>query len=465
MKSLEPLLLIPLLLACGAVAAQGAQHMATLPFGGERIVKGAPYCADAVHEQVQWLADPQGGAPNRMATQRTTRLCRDGEGRTRQELERGGRKVVYLRDPGAHESWILDPERKTVRPAGFGAWVDDGAIREHGERMREYAERMREWARGVAERVRTAPPAPPSPATPPTPPTPPVPPTPAVITFGPGGERDFDVRVMRLDGGAGDMPPAPMSWSLRAFSPRGPGATSPLPSKELEGLRVNGERTSWTIEAGKVGNDRPIVMFREVWTAPELMLTVASRDFDPRSGEVNYRLQNVKRGEPDAALMRVPADYAHPRRAYNGEPMSGSSSLFGCGLGFGSNAPPYRRREPPPRPSPLEGEGGSQICKLPATARSSVAVAAQSTRRISAQSARSASAICSIGSVPAIVPITGGGSALCARAGQFRLASRLSFIVSLPVCAAGCAATPPDGTLRSVRTGALRGRYGGVKAK
>lgn len=37
-----------------------------------------------------------------------------------------------------------------------------------------------------------------------------------------------------------------------------------------------------------------------------------TRDFDPRSGEVNYRLRNIRRGEPDAALMRPPADYSQP---------------------------------------------------------------------------------------------------------------------------------------------------------
>jgi hypothetical protein len=36
---------------------------------------------------------------------------------------------------------------------------------------------------------------------------------------------------------------------------------------------------------------------------------VQSREFDPRSGEVSYRLGKVKRGEPDAALMKVPPDY------------------------------------------------------------------------------------------------------------------------------------------------------------
>ena len=93
------------------------------------------------------------------------------------------------------------------------------------------------------------------------------------------------------------------------LAPRGPGVSTSLGSKELEGVRVNGERTTWTIEAGKLGNEKPIVITREVWTSPELMLTVYSRDFDPRSAEVVYRLSKLKRGEPDAALMRVPADY------------------------------------------------------------------------------------------------------------------------------------------------------------
>ncbi len=331
--------LIPLLIGCGAAAAQtsaaetsparslkgidvqqmtqeiagNALHHASLQVGGERIVKGAPYCAEAVHEQVQWLADPNGGAPNRVSNKQTTRLCRDGEGRTHQEVERGGRKLVHLRDPLARENWTLDPERKTARASGLASWPDDSA-------MREYAERMREWARGVAERVRAGSGATPAlPAAPATPPTPPSPPSPAVITFGPGGEREFDVRVMRFDGGMADLPPPPMNWSLRSLQPRGPGVTTPLPAKEIEGLRVNGERTSWTIEAGKVGNDKPIQIFREVWTSPELMLTVMSRDFDPRSAEVVYRLQNLKRGEPDAALMRVPPDYSTPRRAERGE--------------------------------------------------------------------------------------------------------------------------------------------------
>ena len=103
----------------------------------------------------------------------------------------------------------------------------------------------------------------------------------------------------------------PPGMALRAGSlaPRGPGVLTALGSKDIEGLRAGGERTTWTIEAGKLGNEKPIVITREIWRSPDLLLTVQSSDFDPRSGETRYRLTNVKRGEPDAALMQVPADY------------------------------------------------------------------------------------------------------------------------------------------------------------
>jgi len=284
--------------------------------GQERVVKGAPYCADAVHETVQWLPDAAGGAPNRIVHQQSTRLCRDGEGRTRQEVDRQGRKLVYLRDPVARDSWLLDPAAKTARR--LGSTVHAGVLSFDSAAWREYTERLREWGRDFGQRwAATAPTAPTAP-TPPTPPMPPTPPTPAVVAK---GEREM--HVIRIDPGSVPVPPAPLaelapfahavppavSWRASGFAPRGAGVLSPLGSKDIEGVRANGERTTWTIEAGKVGNEKPIVIVREVWTAPDLMLTLSSRDFDPRSAETNYRLQNLKRGEPDAVLMRVPADY------------------------------------------------------------------------------------------------------------------------------------------------------------
>jgi hypothetical protein len=289
---------------------------------GQRVIKAAPYCADAVHETVQWLADGNGAAPNRIVRQQTTRLCRDGEGRTRQEVERSGRKLVYLRDPAARETWLLDPERKSARRIGSSLRMEWHSGESH-KAMREYAERLREWARHMAEATRggfssPTPPTPPTLPTPPTPPTPATPTTPSTVIISRADDPTQPAEVRLLRSQVHNLVdwaiPAPVQWRALNMAPRGAGSTSPLPAKEIDGLRVNGERTSWLIEAGKLGNEKPIQITREVWTSPELMLTVASRDFDPRSGEVNYRLKNLKRGEPDPALMKVPADYTQPAR-------------------------------------------------------------------------------------------------------------------------------------------------------
>lgn len=316
--------------------------------GQERIVKGAPYCADAVHESIQPLADG-----NRIVERQTTRLCRDGEGRTRQEVTtRDGRQTVYLRDPVSGESWVLDPARKTARRGGALGPAPNGqalaeaaaaaaerqsALQIDAAAAREHAQAMREWARQVAERARAAAGTGQTAPVPPTPPMPPMPPTgarapaaptpePVVITRtetaeGHGRSREVEVQVLRVAPDAQGLPPwpalmAPPAVGARAvrLAPRGPGVVTALPARDIEGVRANGERTTWTIEAGRIGNERPIVITREVWTSPDLMLTLSSRDADPRSGEVNYRLQNLRRGEPDATLMQVPADYDAPRR-------------------------------------------------------------------------------------------------------------------------------------------------------
>lgn len=274
---------------------------------GERVVRGAPYCADAMHETVQTLADG-----NRIVRKQQTRLCRDGEGRTRQEVERGGRKLVWLRDPVAKAAWLLDPARKTVRRAGAAG--EDAAMA--AVLQREHLDRLGEQARAAAETARTQARQAGRTAAPPAPPVPPMPPAAPVVITRPAGPgevgRQIEFQVLRLDGDGAPPQPPMIHWQAQRFAPRGAGVLSALGSKEIDGVRVNGERESWTIEAGKVGNEKPIVITREVWTSPDLLLTVQSRDADPRSGETLYRLANLKRGEPDAALMKVPADYAQP---------------------------------------------------------------------------------------------------------------------------------------------------------
>ena len=310
---------------------------------GERVVKGAPYCATAVHENVQTLGDG-----NRIVRRQQSQLCRDGEGRTRREVQReGGPRVVYLNDPVAKESWVLYPDEKRVQrlrsavgwpgtadAAAQAAW--QASMQDWGERMKEQAARWKEWGARVAERARSAdaerararaaaggsgePGI--------------VIEQDVVVAPAPGAsavERRRELRVLR----AGDLPampplpavPAPLAVPavppvppvpLLALPmlPREGGTTTALPPKEIEGLKVNGERTTWTIEAGRIGNEKPIVSTREVWRSPDLMLTVQSREADPRSGEQNYRLEKIRRGEPDAALMKPPADFSEaPRRS------------------------------------------------------------------------------------------------------------------------------------------------------
>lgn len=324
------------------------QAFAAHEMEGERLVKGAPYCADAVHESVQLLPEAGGGIGNRIVRKQTSRLCRDGEGRTRQEVERDGKRRVYLRDPVAKENWVLDPEARTARRLGTPMTVSMSmnlppVLHDSGV-WRDYADRMREWARNLADRARAGgtwnPPAmPPVPGTPgaagtapaaPTPPAapmPPAPPSPVVIapTPGAGENHEIKLRILRADADAvAPLPPLPPGMSSRAghLAPRGPGVTTALPAKEIDGVRVNGERTTWTIEAGKLGNEKPIVITREVWRSPDLLLTVQSNDFDPRSGQTAYRLVNLKRGEPDAALMKVPSDYDQKGRAPTPKPAS-----------------------------------------------------------------------------------------------------------------------------------------------
>jgi hypothetical protein len=271
---------------------------------GERVVKGAPYCADAELESVQPLADG-----NRIVRRQTTRLCRDGDGRTRQEVDKAGRRIVYLRDPVAQEGWVLDPERRTARRLGLHRALP--GIEFDSSAWRDFEQRMRDWAKGFGERMRREGA---STAAPPAPPMPPMPPTPAVIADEP---HDVHMQVLRVDppGGLPALPmvaplPPGVAWRAQLGAPRGPGATTPLPARDLEGVRANGERTTWTIEAGTIGNEKPIVITREVWTSPDLMLTMLTRDADPRTGETTYRVKNLRRAEPDAASMRVPGDYA-----------------------------------------------------------------------------------------------------------------------------------------------------------
>jgi hypothetical protein len=234
-----------------------------------RVTRGAPYSGEAVTEFVQTLADG-----NRIVRRSTTRVYRDGEGRTRRETvseAAGGGEMnsVIITDPVAGSSLILDPANRTaLRAPAMFAKVDGGNIAVAGG-MRQYSS--------------------------------------ARIAGGdPAGEAAATTRIV-VPEAAGER-----SMTFRATNERvarGAEAKEDLGQQTIEGVLANGTRMTTTIPAGAVGNEQPITIVSEQWFSPELGVLVLTRHSDPRVGETSYRLTNIVRAEPDRALFQAPADY------------------------------------------------------------------------------------------------------------------------------------------------------------
>ncbi|MBS1806749.1 MAG: hypothetical protein JST84_00990 [Acidobacteria bacterium] len=101
-----------------------------------------------------------------------------------------------------------------------------------------------------------------------------------------------------------------------------------LGKQTLEGVEAEGTRSVITIPVGQIGNDRALEIVSEQWYAPALQEIILSKYSDPRFGENTYRLTNINRREPDAALFRPPVDFT------------------ANGLPFGKDGPRGRGRHP-----------------------------------------------------------------------------------------------------------------------
>ena len=88
-----------------------------------------------------------------------------------------------------------------------------------------------------------------------------------------------------------------------------------LGTRQIEGVKATGRKTTTIIPTGQIGNDRPIEITDERWESPELKMLVYSRNSDPRTGVVEYRLTNINRSEPPADLFMVPAGLHDQRTA------------------------------------------------------------------------------------------------------------------------------------------------------
>jgi hypothetical protein len=210
---------------------------------------GAPYSAIGTTETVQTLADG-----NHIVHTNASHYYRDSSGRTRTELSLSAvgpftleesSTVVMITDPVAKQRFVLHPEQRRADVLPLGPVAMTAAA--------GGAKRAADAAGGV---VSTSTPT-------------------------------------RCVPGAGSVPATTVS----------------LGQKTLAGLPATGTKTEYTIPAGQIGNEQPITVTSEKWVSEELGVTVSSTLHDPMIGDTQFHLSQVERGEPDASLFAVPADY------------------------------------------------------------------------------------------------------------------------------------------------------------
>jgi hypothetical protein len=285
---------------------------------GGRTVTGAPYSADVTTEFTRTLSD--GTVIDRKTT---SMFARDGMGRTRREITMSAigpfatsgapRTIISIDDPVAHKRYVLNPADKTARELGAGPRMGGfGGGRDGGH--------------------------------------------------GDGHDGDGGRGGMRGGHDGHDGGHDGMSGGGRGGMRGGDGGTTEaLGTKTIQGVTVEGTRTTQTIPAGAMGNQRPIMITFERWYSPDLLTNVMTVRSNPFEGKTTFMLTNLKRGEPDASLFTVPSDYkmatmggpGHNRMG--GGPM-GQHMHGGPGTGGNSGGGPNTNQAPMPPAAPGQGQ-------------------------------------------------------------------------------------------------------------
>jgi hypothetical protein len=253
-------------------------------------VVGAPYSATVTNESVQTLADG-----NRIVQSSSGTIARDSQGRTRQDTmlppignlsAANAPHLIFIHDPVAQTSYTLNLTDKTAQKMpvpplpplplpllngkgdGLDVAIADVAIASGAELSR--------GARGPAG----------------------------------AGPDALYIQTNDMAAASGQLPNPPMiAQKVFLTNDQGQATTEDLGSQTMEGVFVTGVRTTRTIPAGQIGNDKPISIVTEVWTSPDLKTIVYSKRSDPRMGEQTFQLTNITRADPDVSLFTVPADF------------------------------------------------------------------------------------------------------------------------------------------------------------
>ncbi len=81
-------------------------------------------------------------------------------------------------------------------------------------------------------------------------------------------------------------------------------------TNDISGIDVTGTRETTTINAGVIGNDKPISIVKEIWFSSKLDLNIAVKRADPRHGTEDFLVSNISTAEPDPKYFSVPTNYS-----------------------------------------------------------------------------------------------------------------------------------------------------------
>lgn len=257
-----------------------------------KVVKGAPYSGEAVTETIQTLSDG-----NRIVNKFTNSVYRDSEGRTRREQSLKGLGVlgsgdeplqtIFIHDPVAGVTYSLDSKSRTAHKSApfrfeLSKTPGGGITTAHGQTF-EFKVGPGGTAAG-GNVIMTAPLG-------------------ATVEAARVPHPGVEQFTMRTEAGVGG------TYAFRTSKADANAVKEQLGKQIIEGVEAEGTRTTVTIPAGEIGNERAIEIVSERWYSPELQLVVMTRHSDPRFGETTYKLTNINRTEPAKTLFEVPADY------------------------------------------------------------------------------------------------------------------------------------------------------------
>lgn len=222
------------------------------------VVTAAPYTGTVVTETTQILSDG-----NRIVNKTSALVARDSQGRTRREialsrigtLQMESPKMVFINDPTTHTQYILTPDQSTKVVKSGTAWSSGPTIID----LQSTAEHKRYTEEKVIA----------------------------------GGQIISERRIGR-------------GHSEESAEQQKQVKHENLGTQTIEGVSAEGKRETVTIPAGAIGNERPIEIVSETWFSPELHTMIVRKHSDPRVGETVFRLTDIKRNEPDAALFQPP---------------------------------------------------------------------------------------------------------------------------------------------------------------